>query len=171
MKIVLLVVVAFFNIFPALLGHVGIVWKSSGLSSDSFLVVCSVLAISGVCFCLCGILDVGVVEEVLNANQELLDGNGRSPILILVQQTQTHCARGVHVGVKQRWTELDFGWSGGEVFLENHVAFIKAAFPRSGLLARNGKLPLHQVQGAVWVLGGAGDESKGVVLTPLLPLL
>jgi len=145
--------------------------KRSGLGANSLLVISSVLAIGGVCFCLRRVLDVGIVEQILDADQELLDGDCWPPVLILVQQAEANCSRRVDVGVKQWGTKLDLGRGGGKVLLENHVALVKAAFPRSRLLSRNSKLPLHQVQCAVRVLGGTGDESEGVVLTPLLPLL
>jgi len=64
------------------------VGESSCLSPDPFLVIRSVLTIACVGLGLRGILDVGVVEEILDADQELLDGDGRPPILVLVQETQ-----------------------------------------------------------------------------------
>jgi len=155
---------------PTLLCHVA-VGECSGLSAHALLVVGSVLAVGGVSLCLSRVLDVGIVEEILDADQELFDGDGRPPILVLVQETQADGSGWINVGVEQRRAELDLGRGGWEVLFENHVAFVEAAFPRSPLLSGNGKLPLHQVQGAVGVLGWAGDESEGVIFTPLLSLL
>jgi len=101
----------------------------------------------------------------------LLDGDGWSPIFVFVQETQTNSARGVHVGVEQWGHKLDLWRRRREVLLENHVAFVEAALPRRRLLAGDGKLPLHEVGCAVWVLHGSGDEAEGVVLPPLFPLL
>ena len=55
------------------------------LSSDPLLVVGSVLTEAGVSLGLGRILDVGIIEEVLDAQQDLLDGDGRPPVLLLVQ--------------------------------------------------------------------------------------
>jgi len=154
-----------------LLTHVGVVGERSGLGSNPLLVVGSVLTVCCVRLSLRGVLDVGVIKKVLNSDQELLDGNCWPPILVLVQQAETHCARWVHIGVKQRRAELDLWRSRGEVLLEDHVAFVKASLPRSPFLSRNSKLPLHQVEGAVRVLHGAGDEAERVVLAPLFSLL
>jgi len=68
------------------------VGEGSCLSPDSLLIVCSVLTIAGVSLSLGRILDVGIVEEVLDADQELLDGDGWPPILVLVQQAQANSA-------------------------------------------------------------------------------
>jgi hypothetical protein len=43
---------------------------------------------------------VGVIEEVLNTEKNLLDGNRRLPTLFLVQNRQADGTRGVDVGVE-----------------------------------------------------------------------
>jgi len=73
--------------------------------------------------------------------------------------------------VEEWGRKLDLGRGGGEVLLEDHVSLVETALPGCRLLARNGKLPLHQVGRAVGVLHGAGDEAEWVVFTPLLALL
>ena len=45
--------------------------------------------------------------------------------------------------MEQREHELDLWWRGGEVLLEDHVAFVEAALPWGGLLAGDGKFPLE----------------------------
>lgn len=55
-------------------------------------------------------LRVGVVEEVLDAEEDLLDGDGWLPRLFLVQDRQADGARGVNVGVEQ-WG-CEFAWAG-----------------------------------------------------------
>jgi len=67
--------------------------------------------------------------------------------------------------------ELDLGWGGGEILLEDHVSLVQTALPRRRLLARYGELPLHQVGRPVGVLHGAGDEAERMVFPPLLALL
>ena len=80
------------------------------------------------------------------------------------------------------------GWSGREIILEDDLALIESSLPRSALLARDAILPQHQVHRAVRVLHRPkrrrvrsldfhvatplpGDESKGMILAPALPLL
>ena len=61
--------------------------------------------------------------------------------------------RGVHVGVEQWRHELDLGGSGGEVILENDLAFVQSSLPGSALLARNavpeneGRLNIKNIHG------------------------
>ena len=56
-----------------------------GLSSDPLLVISPILTEAGVGLSLSRILDVGVVEEVLDAQEDLLDGDGRPPVFLFVQ--------------------------------------------------------------------------------------
>lgn len=49
-----------------------------------------------------GRLGVGVVEQVLDAQKNLLDRDGRLPGLFLVENRQADGARGVDVGMEQR---------------------------------------------------------------------
>lgn len=51
-------------------------------------------------------IGVGVIEEVLDAQKDLLDGDGGLPGLVLVQDAETHGAGGVYVGVEKRRHEL-----------------------------------------------------------------
>ena len=44
--------------------------------------------------------------------------------------------------MEQRRHELDLRWRGGEVLLEDHVALVETALPRSRLLTGDGELPL-----------------------------
>ena len=70
----------YFNVqYYSLRGH------GSGLSPHPLLVVRPVLAEAGVGLGLGGVLDVGVVQEILDTQQDLLDGDGRPPVLLLVQ--------------------------------------------------------------------------------------
>ena len=62
----------------------------SSLGPDPLLVIGPVLAEAGVGLGLGRILNVGVVEEVLDAEQDLLDGDGGPPVLLLVQDGETN---------------------------------------------------------------------------------
>ena len=57
----------------------------SSLSSHSLLIVSPVLTEAGVGLSLGGILDVGVVQEILNSQKNLLDRDSRSPVLLFIQ--------------------------------------------------------------------------------------
>jgi len=48
--------------------------------------------VDGVGFSLGRVLDVGLIQQVLDSQQDLLDGDGRTPILLLVQQRQANSA-------------------------------------------------------------------------------
>ena len=91
----------------------------------------------------------------------------------------------------EQWRhELDLGGSGGEVILEDDLAFVQSSLPGGALLARNAVpenesklnpsepgdnklnlLPEHEVHGAISILHGPSDESKGMILSPGFPLL
>ena len=51
-------------------------------------------------FALCWTVRVGVIEQVLDSNENLLHCNTWPPVLVFIQYAETDCARRVHVGVK-----------------------------------------------------------------------
>ena len=65
--------------------------------------------------------------------------------------------------MEQRRYELDLWWRGGEVLLEDHVAFVEAALPRRRLLAGDGKLPLKQKQ--------SSGENSNIIFANTTPTL
>ena len=72
---------------------------------------------------------VGIVEQVLDAQQDLLDGDGGLPALVLVQDAETHSARGEDVGVEERWRKLALRRLAWVFFGEDHAKLVEAAFP------------------------------------------
>lgn len=74
--------------------------------AHALLVFVSVLLIQIVRVGLGGRVRVGVVEQILDAQQDLLDSDGGPPGLLLVQDRQANGAARVDVGVKQRRLEL-----------------------------------------------------------------
>jgi hypothetical protein len=51
---------------------------------------------------------IGIIQQVLNTNQDLLDGNGGTPAFFLVENGKANGARWIHVGVKEGWSELAY---------------------------------------------------------------
>lgn len=58
--------------------------------------------------CLSWGFGIGLIEELLNSEEDLLNGDGRFPALFLVQDRQADRSRGIHVWMKQWWDE--FAW-------------------------------------------------------------
>lgn len=54
---------------------------------------------------------------------------------------------------------------------EGHFQLEDAALPDGAVLAGNGAFPLPEVEDALGVLHGTGDEAEGVVLPPLLTVI
>lgn len=73
------------------------------------------------------IVDIGVVEQILDSEQDLremaaldcqprldcatahlLDGNRGLPGLLFIEDREAHCTRGVHVRVEQWWGEFAY---------------------------------------------------------------
>jgi len=110
-----------------------------GLGSDPLLVIGPVLTETGVGLGLGGVLDVGIVEEILDTQEDLLNGDGRPPVLLFVQDRETNCPGGINVGVEQWRNKLHFGGSGREVVLEDDLAFVEPTLPGSPFLPGDSK--------------------------------
>lgn len=142
-----------------------------GLSPDTLLVLQSVLTINSVSFSLCRILYVRLVEEVLNPEQDLFNGNCWAPVLLLVQERQTDSSRGVDIRMEQWRLKLAFRWGRWVVVLEYHPQFVKPSFPRCRFLPRNGTLPIHQVECSIFLLYWPCHKAERMILPPALPFL
>lgn len=126
-----------------------------------------------------GTLDVGFVpNQLLDATQNLFDGDAALPVLLLVQNAQTHRPGGVDVRVRQHRLELasKLDWFPYilAVLWGSHWGSPSSACmtptPRRSTVSKEGAyvfgagdlaVPLHHVQFAVAVLGGPGHESLG----------
>lgn len=86
---------------------------------DLALVCCAVLPVQVVRIGLGRRVWIWVIQQVLHAKQDLLDGDGRLPALLLVQDGQADCAGGVDVRVEERRDE--FAW--------RTVSFLSARAP------------------------------------------
>lgn len=56
-------------------------------------------------------LGVGIVEQVLHAQKDLLDRNGWLPRLLFVQDRQANSSGGIHVRVEERGDEFAYRMS------------------------------------------------------------
>ena len=61
-------------------------------------------------FSLGGRLRVRAIEKVLDTYEHGLDGDGGSPALVLVENTEADGARGIYIGVEQRRHKLTLWW-------------------------------------------------------------
>lgn len=81
-------------------------WVVANHPLDTALVLCPVLLEQIVGVCLRRRLGVGVVEEVLDAYEDLLDSDSWLPGLLLVQYGQADGATRVDIRVEERWNEF-----------------------------------------------------------------
>lgn len=73
---------------------------------DLLVVGSAVLTEEVVGFSLSGRLGVGLVQQRLNAEKNLLDGDGGLPAFLFVENGQADGARGVDIGVEEGRDEL-----------------------------------------------------------------
>lgn len=55
---------------------------------------------------MCGGIGIGVVQEILDSEEDLLDGDGGFPGFVLVENAEADGARGVDIGVEERGREF-----------------------------------------------------------------
>lgn len=84
-------------------------WVFSYNPLDLVLICSPIPSEEVVCVSLSWRVGVGVIEKVLNSEEDLLDGDGRLPALLFIQDRQADGARGIDVGVEERWDE--FAWT------------------------------------------------------------
>ena len=65
-----------------------------------------------ICVGVGGAVGIRVVQEVLDSQQDLLDGDGGLPSVVLIQDGQTHRSRGVHIWVEEG--RCEFACEGGK---------------------------------------------------------
>lgn len=74
-------------------------------------------------------IGVGGIEEFLDAEKDLLDGDGGFPAFFFVENGKTDCAGGVDVGVEERWCEFAL-WRFGWVFIrKDNIQLEKTSLP------------------------------------------
>lgn len=79
-------------------------------------------------------LGIWAVQQVLNAQQHLLDRDGRPPVLVFVEDGEADSAGRVDVRVEEGRYKLAFGRLGRIVFREFHCYLVYAAVPVRSLL-------------------------------------
>lgn len=88
---------------------------------------------------------VRVIQELLDAEDDLLDGDCGAPVLLLVQDGQADRPRGVDVGVEEPRGELALGGPGGELLRELEGEGVHAALPDGALRAGDAAVPEENV--------------------------
>lgn len=63
-----------------------------------------------VCVGLCRGFGVGIIKQILDTQQNLLNGDCRLPGFFFVQDRETDSAGGVDVGVEERRDEFAWSW-------------------------------------------------------------
>lgn len=81
-------------------------WVVAHHPLNTALVLRPVLLEQVVGVCLSRRLGIGVVEEILNSDKDLLDSDGWLPSLLLVQYGQADGATRVDIRVEKRWDEF-----------------------------------------------------------------
>lgn len=126
----------------------------------------------------------------MDAEENLLDGDGGLPAFFFVENGQANSAGRVDVGVEERRNKLAWGVSedtkedegldmeahtlgglGRVLVRELNLELEEAALPQSLVLAGNGALPLLKIKTALGILCRLCDEAEGVIFAPLLSLL
>lgn len=118
-----------------------------------------------------GAVGVGIVQEVLNAEEHLLDGDRGPPPLLLVEDGEADGAGGVDVGMEQGRDELALGRLGWVLLGELEGDLVNATGPVGVLLPGDAGLPLHEVGRAVPLGFRPGVEAEGVIPAPVFALL
>jgi len=90
-------------------------------------------------------------QQLLDADQNLLDGDARSPPRFLVQDRQAHFARGEHVRVEEVAIEPRNGGLGGVVLGEFEGHRVVGTGPVGALLAGDGTAPQEEVLDVVGI--------------------
>ncbi|GET85473.1 ubiquitin-conjugating enzyme e2, putative [Leishmania tarentolae] len=93
-----------------------------------------------------GVFNVGVVEQLLYSQQNLLDGDVRAPVLLLVKDREADGAARIHIRVKEDRREHALGRLCRVVLCEVEAETKLAALPRRAGLPRDARLPVKQVQ-------------------------
>jgi len=117
-------------------------------------------------FFLRGIVRVRVVQQVLDPEEQLLDGDAGLPALVLRQYAEADGAAGVDVGVEDDWRELTLGRLVRVLVAELHRQLEAPSLPQRLGLARYDALPEHDVLCAISAASRLGHEAMRVVLPP-----
>lgn len=141
------------------------------LLGHTLIVLLLVLLESSKCIVLGGGVGVGVVHQLLNTLDNLRQRDGRSPVLLLVENRQTHGSRGVDVGVVKSSIESASWGLGGVVFGEGDEHGVCGAGPGGSVLSGDAGVPVSEIQVSVLVLGGFSKEAKRMRLSPGFPEL
>ena len=142
-----------------------------GLGLDPSLVLGLVVHEELVGLRLGGTVGVGIVEEVLDAQEHLLDGDGGTPSLLLVEDGQADGPGRVDVGMEQGRDELALGRLGRVLLGELEGDLVHAAGPVGVFLSGDAGFPLHEVGRSIALGFRPGVEAEGMIPAPVFALL
>ena len=97
---------------------------------DAANVLLSILSVGHVGISLSRTFLVRVAHQVLNAEQNLRNRQGGSPIFILVQDGKAHCSRGIYVRVEEYRYEFAFRWLVRVVLRKFQRHFVNTTLPK-----------------------------------------
>lgn len=113
-------------------------------------------------------LRIRLVEEALNAEENVFDCNRRLPSLVLVEDAQADRAAGVDVRMEECRGEFAFRRLGRVLVREGDCELEEPPVPDCAGLAGDAALPELEVKDAGrGGFGGFGVEAEGVVFAPL----
>ena len=130
-----------------------------------------VVHVESVGFALGRAAGVGVVKEVLDADQDLLKGNGGSPSLLFVENRQTDRPGRVHVGMKEGRNKLTLGRFRRILLRKLHRHPVDTPVPIRTVLPRNTRLPHHYIRTTITLTLRTSVEANRMITTPSLAFL
>ena len=115
---------------------------------------------------------VGIIHEVLDAHQQLRNGERWTPVFIFVEDAEADRATRVDVGMEQNRRAFAFGWLVREILRELHHQLIDSTLPWRAFLPRNLTLPFEQILTlSISRSDRLGRKPKRMLFPPILPLL
>lgn len=120
---------------------------------------------------LCWALGIWIVQQILDACQDVLDGDRWPPTFILIEDAEAHGTRRVYVWMKKAGFELALGRLGWILFRKLHSQGKVASFPVSVRLPGDVAIPFHQISTPIRQSLRASKETKWLVLSPSLSFL
>jgi len=138
---------------------------------DLSFVRCPILLEQVVCIRLGWRFGIGIIEQVLNADEDLPDGDCWLPTFFFVQDRETDCARRVDIWMEKRGREFAFWWLRRVFIRKRECELEQATLPNGLFLPWYAHFPILEVKDAVGASDGSCKKAERMIATPLFPLL